>query len=72
MYRHLKKYFVFIVGAFICSLFFVLALTTDRKNDNMSMLKLKLPIIKLRQLLLIVSVRLRDRLVKTTISMLLF
>ena len=34
MYRHLKKYFVFIVGAFICSLFFVLAFTTDRKNDN--------------------------------------
>ena len=34
MYRHLKKYMIFIVGAFICSLFLVLAFTTDRKNDN--------------------------------------
>ena len=34
MYRHLKKYLIFIVGAFICSLFLVLAFTTDRKNDN--------------------------------------
>ncbi|MFQ9791011.1 MAG: N-acetylmuramidase, partial [Streptococcus salivarius] len=25
MYRHLKKYMIFIVGAFICSLFLVLA-----------------------------------------------
>ncbi|MFQ6936327.1 MAG: N-acetylmuramidase, partial [Streptococcus salivarius] len=34
MYRHLKKYMIFIVGAFVCSLFLVLAFTTDRKNDN--------------------------------------
>lgn len=34
MYRHLKKYMIFIVGAFMCSLFLVLAFTTDRKNDN--------------------------------------
>lgn len=34
MCRLLKKYFVFIVGAFFCSLFLVLAFTTDRKNDN--------------------------------------
>ena len=34
MYRHLKKYMIFTVGAFMCSLFLVLAFTTDRKNDN--------------------------------------
>ena len=34
MYRHLKKYMIFIEGAFVCSLFLVLAFTTDRKNDN--------------------------------------
>ena len=34
MCRLLKKYFVFTVGAFFCSLFLVLAFTTDRKNDN--------------------------------------
>lgn len=72
MYRHLKKYMIFIVGAFVCSLFLVLAFTTDRKMITVLMLKLKLPTIKLRQLLLIVSERLRDRLVKITISMLLF
>ena len=32
MYRHLKKYMIFTVGAFMCSLFLVLAFTTDRKK----------------------------------------
>lgn len=72
MYRHLKKYMIFIVGAFVCSLFLVLAFTTDRKMITVLMLKLKLPTIKLRRLLLIVSERLLDRLVKITIFMLLF
>lgn len=72
MCRLLKKYFVFIVGAFFCSLFLVLAFTTDKKMITVLLLKLKLPTIKLRRLLLIVSERLRDRLVRTTISMPLF
>ena len=71
MCRLLKKYFVFIVGAFFVH-FFVLAFTTDKKMITVLLLKLKLPTIKLRRLLLIVSERLRDRLVKITISMPLF
>ena len=72
MYRHLKKYMIFIVGAFVLFTFLVLAFTTDRKNDNSVNAKAEAATIKLRRLLLIVSERLRDRLVKITISMLLF
>lgn len=43
MCRLLKKYFVFIVGAFFCSLFLVLAFTTDRKKITVLLLKLKIP-----------------------------
>ena len=71
MYRHLKKYMIFTVGAFMCSLFLVLAFTTDRKNDNSVNAKAEAAY-KLRRLLLIISERLLDRLVKITISMLLF
>ena len=62
MCRLLKKYFVFIVGAFFCSLFLVLAFTTDRKNDNSVTAKAEASY----------NQRLRDRLVRTTISMPLF
>ena len=67
-----KEVFCFYSGGFFCSLFLVLAFTTDRKNDNSVTAKAGLPTIKLRRLLLIVSERLRDRLVRTTISMPLF
>ena len=68
-----KEVFCFYSGGFFFVHFFlVLAFTTDRKNDNSVTAKLKLPTIKLRRLLLIVSERLQDRLVKITISMPLF
>ena len=34
MFHHLKKYIFFIVGAFIVSLFLVLAITTDKEKDS--------------------------------------
>ena len=34
MYRHLKKYMIFIVGAFMCSLFFGSSFHNRQKNDN--------------------------------------
>lgn len=34
MFRHLKKYFIFVGGAFILSLVLVLTFTTDREKDN--------------------------------------
>ena len=67
-----KEVYDFYRGSFYVFTFLVLAFTTDRKMITVLMLKLKLPTIKLRRLLLIVSERLLDRLVKITISMLLF
>ena len=72
MCRLLKKYFVFIVGAFFVHFFWCWHLQQIEKMITVLLLKLKLPTIKLRRLLLIVSERLRDRLVRTTISMPLF
>ena len=67
-----KEVFCFYSGGFFLFTFFVLAFTTDKKMITVLLLKLKIPTIKLRRLLLIVSERLRDRLVKITISMPLF
>ena len=67
-----KEVYDFYRGSFYVFTFLVLAFTTDRKNDNSVNAKAEGATIKLRRLLLIVSERLLDRLVKITIFMLLF
>ena len=60
-----KEVFCFYSGGFFCSLFLVLAFTTDRKNDNSVTAKAEDSYNQTTE-------RLRDRLVKITISMPLF